>query len=112
MVGISLLQTSAESKQVKILGVNMRLSTNQIQKQIKQLYGWSFGNNEIKKQFIFKGFKEAMSFVNSVAGLAESADHHPDITINYRKVTLALTTHSEGGVTKKDFDLARSIENI
>jgi 4a-hydroxytetrahydrobiopterin dehydratase len=51
-----------------------------------------------------------MAFVNQVADFAEQADHHPDILINYRKVTLTLSTHSEGGLTQKDFDLAEKIE--
>ena len=53
-----------------------------------------------------------MAFVNQVAELAESADHHPDILINYKRVTLTLSTHSAGGLTEKDFDLASQIEKI
>jgi 4a-hydroxytetrahydrobiopterin dehydratase len=54
----------------------------------------------------------AIRFVNRVAELAEAADHHPDITINYRKVTMVLSTHSAGGLTRKDFALARKIEGV
>jgi 4a-hydroxytetrahydrobiopterin dehydratase len=51
-----------------------------------------------------------MAFVNKVAILAEKADHHPDISINYNKVTLSLSTHSQGGVTDNDFNLAKRID--
>jgi 4a-hydroxytetrahydrobiopterin dehydratase len=66
----------------------------------------------IHKRFTFGNFKEAMAFVNQVAELAESADHHPDILVNYKRVTLTLSTHSAGGLTQKDFDLASHIEKI
>ena len=55
-------------------------------------------------------FKRAMSFVNRVADAANAADHHPDITINYNRVTTTLSTHSEGGVTDKDIDMASKID--
>jgi 4a-hydroxytetrahydrobiopterin dehydratase len=54
----------------------------------------------------------AMAFVNKVAILAEAANHHPDITINYRRVHLLLTTHDSGGLTERDFKLAREIDAI
>jgi 4a-hydroxytetrahydrobiopterin dehydratase len=89
----------------------MKLSDIEITGKLERLPGWKHQGNAITKQFIFNDFKEAVEFVNSVAEIAESADHHPDITINYKKVTLILSTHSEGGVTQKDFDLAEQIEN-
>ena len=66
----------------------------------------------IKKLFKFKDFKEAMVFVNKVADLAESEDHHPDITINYNKVNIMIWTHAIGGLSENDFILAAKIDNI
>ena len=71
--------------------------------------GWENNGKEITRVYKFKDFKEAMAFVNRVADLAEAADHHPDIDIRYNKVTLTLSTHSAGGLTEKDFALARQI---
>ncbi|MBI1971616.1 MAG: 4a-hydroxytetrahydrobiopterin dehydratase [Candidatus Wildermuthbacteria bacterium] len=64
----------------------------------------------IKKQFKFKNFREAIAFVNKVADIAESEGHHPDITINYNRVAVELTTHSIGGLSENDFILASKIE--
>lgn len=74
--------------------------------------GWSIVNNAIRRTMTFVSFTEAIAFVNDVARLAESQNHHPDITINYRKVTLILTTHDAGGLTEKDFTLAVSINEL
>ena len=71
--------------------------------------GWESNGKEIIRTYKFKDFAEAMAFVNKVAGLAEAADHHPDINIRYNKVRLTLSTHSAGGLTEKDFALARQI---
>ncbi len=66
----------------------------------------------ISRTFQFKDFVAAMKFVNRVAKLAEAPGHHPDIDIRWNKVTLALTTHSEGGLTEKDFQLARKVDGL
>ena len=79
--------------------------------RLKSLSGWKLEDGEIRKRYEFSSFSDAMRFVNQVAKEAERADHHPDIFINYRKVTLALSTHDEGGITAKDFGLAERIEN-
>lgn len=83
------------------------LSTGQIELRLRVLDGWRVERDAIVKQFTFAGFPEAVAFVNRLVPGAEAADHHPDITINYRRVTLAYSTHSEGGVTEKDFAGAR-----
>lgn len=70
---------------------------------------WESNGREITRTYKFKNFSEAMAFVNKVAGLSEAADHHPDINIRYNKVRLTLSTHSAGGLTEKDFSLARQI---
>ena len=74
--------------------------------------GWQLKNEALSQTFTFTDFGEAMSFVQSVAALAERAGHHPDIDIRYNKVTLALSTHDEGGITNKDFSLAAAINKI
>ena len=89
-----------------------RLTDDQIREELKRLDGWALEGNAIKKQFTFKGFPEAVAFVNRLVPGAEAADHHPDITINYRRVNLSYSTHSEGGLTFKDFDGAQMAERV
>ena len=86
------------------------LPESQLQSEIATLDGWELRDGRLRKQFTFRTFLRAMAFVNSVAYLAESAGHHPDITINYNKVTLRIITHSEGALTDRDFALARQID--
>ena len=74
---------------------------------MKGLSGWRLEGNQITKQFTFAGFPEAVAFVDRLVPEAEAADHHPDILINYKRVTLTYSTHSEGGLTEKDFAGAR-----
>jgi 4a-hydroxytetrahydrobiopterin dehydratase len=81
-----------------------KLSLVEAAQRIKSLNGWTLDGDAIRKQFTFKDFVEAMEFVNCIAPKAQAADHHPDILINYKRVTLTYSTHSEGGLTAKDFD--------
>ena len=80
------------------------LSEEEVGRQLKRLEGWSLEGRAIRKQFTFADFPAAVAFVNRLVPECEAADHHPDIIINYRKVTLNYSTHSEGGLTQKDFD--------
>jgi 4a-hydroxytetrahydrobiopterin dehydratase len=80
------------------------LSDQEIEKQLKSLEGWTLEGRAIRKQYTFSDFPAAVAFVNRLVPDAEAADHHPDIIINYRRVTLLYSTHSEGGLTQKDFD--------
>jgi 4a-hydroxytetrahydrobiopterin dehydratase len=89
-----------------------KLRGTEIEKRLKELKGWEWTENEITKRHDFPSFRSAIQFVNRVAELAEAADHHPDITINYRKVMMVLSTHSAGGLTQKDFALAKQIEGV
>ena len=73
---------------------------------------WSRAGEIISRTFVFKDFPAAMKFVNHVAGLAEQAQHHPDVDIRWNKVTLALTTHDAGGLTEKDFALAKQCDAL
>jgi 4a-hydroxytetrahydrobiopterin dehydratase len=83
------------------------LTDDEIDRRLAALPGWSRRGATIERQFTFKGFPEAVAFVASLVPDAEAADHHPDIAINYRRVTVTYSTHSEGGVTEKDFEGAR-----
>ena len=78
------------------------LSKTEIDEQLKTLDGWTLERDAIRKQYTFKGFPEAIAFLNRLVPDAEQADHHPDITVNYRRVTLSWSTHDEGGLTAKD----------
>jgi len=80
-----------------------RLTSNEVAERLDALEGWTLEDNAIRKQFTFGGFPEAVAFVDRLAPEAEAADHHPDILINYKRVTLTYSTHSEGGLTAKDF---------
>jgi 4a-hydroxytetrahydrobiopterin dehydratase len=86
------------------------LPKDEIKARLKTMDGWDLDDGELEKKFKFDDFAASMAFVNSVAGLAEAADHHPDISIKYNRVKLTLSTHSEGGVTEKDFALAAQID--
>ena len=79
------------------------MSESEVQRQLAGAHGWALEGRAIRKQFTFADFPAAVAFVNRLVPEAEAADHHPDITINYRKVTLIYSTHSEGGLTDKDF---------
>jgi len=74
--------------------------------------GWKLRGAAIARTFQFKDFPAAIRFVGAVAELAEQAWHHPDIDIRWNKVTLTLTTHDTGGLTKKDFVLARKFDEL
>ena len=86
------------------------LDEEEIEQRLDELGDWEREGDEIVKNFEFDDFAQAMEFVNAVARLAERYDHHPDIDIRYNKVALALSTHSEGGLTPLDFDFAGDIE--
>lgn len=73
---------------------------------------WLFEDAAIQRTFEFADFAEALAFVNGVGEIAEEADHHPDIDIRWNKVTLRISTHSEGGITSKDTSLASAIDGI
>ena len=90
----------------------MRLSRNKARDEVSKLGNWKLSRSVISRTFVFADFVQAMRFVNRVARLAEAANHHPDVTINYNRVKLALTTHDEGGLTMKDFRLAGRINKF
>lgn len=71
---------------------------------LAELPGWTLEDSAIQRVFLFPAFPDAVAFVVRLGFEAEAADHHPDMLINYRKVTVTYTTHSAGGLTEKDFD--------
>lgn len=86
------------------------LSDIEVQRELGGLQGWARRGDALVRTYQFRNFSQAMEFVNRVAGLAESANHHPDIDIRYSKVTLSLSTHDAGGITSNDISLARAID--
>jgi len=90
----------------------MKLSRSDAEQRIKGLSGWMLYGDEIRKLYTFKDFLAAIAFVNRLAPEAEAADHHPDIEISYKRVTLTYSTHSEGGLTDKDFTGAATADRL
>jgi 4a-hydroxytetrahydrobiopterin dehydratase len=88
------------------------LSFSEVTDRLPSIPLWRMENNELVRTVAFANFRVALDFVNKVGELAESAGHHPDIDIRYNRVRLALATHDAGGLTQKDFDLAKQIEAL
>ena len=88
------------------------LDQDQIRQELHSLDQWQLNGNAIEKTFNFPTFAAGIAFVNAVASRADEADHHPDIDIRYTAIKLSLSTHSAGGLTVKDFDLARKVDAI
>ncbi len=86
------------------------LSESELQTALADLPEWQIVGGEITKTFVLPGFPEAIALVNGAAEHAEAVGHHPDIDIRYNKVTFALVTHDQGGITEKDVEMARAIE--
>ncbi|MDX5323666.1 MAG: 4a-hydroxytetrahydrobiopterin dehydratase [Exiguobacterium sp.] len=90
----------------------MLLSSTELSEQLSRLNGWDVVEGELQKTYRLDTFPEAIQFVHLVADLAESLDHHPNILIEYRNVTLTVSTHDEGGITEKDIMLATGCDEI
>jgi 4a-hydroxytetrahydrobiopterin dehydratase len=92
----------------------MRLDADQIEKGLRSLAGWTHdeAGKAIRRSFKFRDFGEAFGFMTQVALAAEKADHHPEWSNVWNRVDIALTTHSDGGITTKDMDLAKRIDTI
>jgi 4a-hydroxytetrahydrobiopterin dehydratase len=87
-----------------------KLDAGEIQRRLNGLPGWQLKGDAISKTYRFKGFMAGIDFINRIAIAAEAADHHPDIDIRYTRITFSCSTHSAGGITGKDFQLAQEIE--
>ena len=90
----------------------MPLNQAEIEQKIQTLPQWQQQDQTLTRTFKFKGFVEAIAFVDQLVEPAEAAGHHPDLAISYNKVTVSLTTHDAGGLTQMDFDLAQKISEI
>ena len=88
------------------------LNTDDIKDWMKKLPEWDLEKNHIERTFEFDDFSQAMEFVNGVAEIAEEDEHHPEIDIRYNKVRPKLSTHSEGGLTDLDFQVAEKIDTL
>ena len=86
------------------------LDDAEIRDRLDDLEGWNREGDAIRKTYTLDSFPDAIAFVNRIADLAQRANHHPDIDIRFDRVGCALSTHSEGGLTEKDFDLARQLD--
>jgi 4a-hydroxytetrahydrobiopterin dehydratase len=88
------------------------MQDSEIRNSLANLGGWTLQGNAIVREFNFTDFVQAMVFVNRVAGVAEDAGHHPDITIVYNHVTLRLSTHDAGGITVNDIRMAETLNGL
>lgn len=82
----------------------------EIRERLDTLNGWALVNGEITKTYVLSSFHRAIGFVVQIGMLADAADHHPDLMIEYNRVAVTLSTHSAGGITERDFRLAEKIE--
>lgn len=95
-----------------MVNVTSPLDDDAIAAALAGLPGWSRAGDEIVRTYERPSFADAIAFVVRVGFLAEAADHHPDLDVRWRKVRVALTTHAAGGLTERDFDLARRIDAV
>lgn len=89
-----------------------KLSDDAITAGLAQLDGWSRDGDAITKTYAFGSYMDGIAFVNGAAEAAEAADHHPDMAVGYKRVTVTLTTHSSGGISQKDLDLAAELNSL
>jgi 4a-hydroxytetrahydrobiopterin dehydratase len=89
-----------------------RLSDEEIEERLGELDGWERSGDAISRSFDKGDFKGSVEFVNAILPVAEEMNHHPDLEISWKTVNVAITTHSEGGLTDNDFQLARRIEAL
>lgn len=89
-----------------------KLSKKEIASRLRKLAGWSVAKGNLHRVFEFKDFSAAFGFMTRAALAAEKMDHHPDWSNSWNKVTVDLCTHSAGGLTKNDFDLAAAMQQI
>jgi len=87
-------------------------SEEQIGSKLQELPGWYYEDGWIRRQYKTEGWSTTLMLVNLIGYVAEAAYHHPDLSVTWAKVTVKLKTHSENGITDRDFDLARKIEEV
>jgi 4a-hydroxytetrahydrobiopterin dehydratase len=89
-----------------------QLPDDEITQGLASLPGWERTGDEIVKEYRLGNFRDSVAFVVRLSYEAEAANHHPDLDIRWNKVRVALSTHSEGGITQKDLDLAATVEAL
>lgn len=92
--------------------MTQRLSAEEIQAALESVPQWSLADAQISRSFTLASFPAALIFASAVGHLAEAANHHPDMLIQWKKLTLHLTTHDADGLSEKDFALARQIDAL
>jgi 4a-hydroxytetrahydrobiopterin dehydratase len=90
----------------------VKLADGDIEFALSSLNGWARNGGEITKTFAFAKFLDGIAWVDKVALAAEKIDHHPDLDIRYNKIKATLATHSAGGLTKLDFELAKEMDSL
>lgn len=93
-------------------GSSMRLSQAEIEEQLKNLPGWSIVNEKLHKEFKFESFNQAFGFMTRAAMEIEKMNHHPEWFNVYNRITIELTTHDAGGITKNDINLAKILNSL
>ncbi len=88
------------------------LPDDQVRQELADLPGWQLGESRIEREYRLEDFRQTVAFVVRIAFEAETANHHPDLDLRYNRLHVGLSTHSEGGVTTKDVELARAIEAL
>ena len=89
-----------------------KITTEEARQKLQGLPGWVLDGDTIKRQFTFTAFPEAIAFLVRLGFAAEAVDHHPDLLVNYKRVTVGYSTHSEGGLTEKDFAGAQEATSL
>jgi 4a-hydroxytetrahydrobiopterin dehydratase len=88
------------------------LSDEEIERRLSELAGWKRDGDAIKRQLKFEDFRASVDFLNRITPVAEDMNHHPDVCISWNTVDVTLSTHSEGGITENDFELAQQIDEL
>lgn len=89
-----------------------KIAPEAARQRLQKLPGWELDGDAIRRQFTFAGFPDAVAFIVRLGFVAEAADHHPDLLVNYKRVTVTYSTHSAGGLTDKDFEGAAQATKI
>jgi 4a-hydroxytetrahydrobiopterin dehydratase len=88
------------------------IAPDELRRRVQELPGWTLEGAALQRKFTFADFPDAVAFIVRLGFVAEGADHHPDLLVNYKRVTVTYSTHSEGGVTEKDFEGARRADGV
>ena len=89
-----------------------KLTSTEVEENLAGLADWTVANEKLARKFTFKNFAESLEFINKIGAIAEAVDHHPDILFGWGYAEIFITTHDAGGITERDFALARQINNI